>query len=322
MRTLILAWILAAWMALGATVSAATPLGPAGRWALHASGRTLVVLELKRGSAPGSWAGWLERPTRLQVTNFGFTEIAGPIVRRRIRRGAETAGGIELLIEGQTGSEDDLYVFKPMEDGIVELGFKGAPIPPLILVRAPPDEIVARHWDPERLYSADWEYPSNPRMKAIFDADQADRKDGVGIDWNKVTPRDEARRAETKALLDSGKLRSGDDYYWAAFVFQHGNSSNDYLLAHVLASVAIARGHGAATWISAATLDRYLQNIGQKQVMGTQFMTRDGGTTQDPYDRALISDTLRAALGVPGQADQEKKRAEIEAATRAARPGS
>ena len=40
-------------------------------------------------------------------------------------------------------------------------------------------------------------------------------------------------------------------------------------------------------------------------------------TTQDPYDRALISDALRQALGVPPQAELERRRAEIEAGFRA-----
>ena len=41
-------------------------------------------------------------------------------------------------------------------------------------------------------------------------------------------------------------------------------------------------------------------------------------TTQDPYDRTLVSDALRAALGVPDQAAQERRRAEFEARARAA----
>lgn len=321
MRMFFFACMLAVWLTFGAAASIATPLGPAGRWALHASGRTLLVLDLKRGAQPGTWTGRLERPTSLQLIGFGFSDISGPVVSRRVKSGTERPDGLELLVEGQSGGEDDLYVLRLIEGGVAELGFKGVPIPPLVLVRALPGEKVAESWDKERLYSADWDYPSNPRMKAIFEADQADRTAGAAIDWTAVGPRDEARQVETKALLDGGKLRSGDDYYWAAFVFQHGDSSDDYLLAHVLASVAIARGRGEATWISAATLDRYLQNIGQKQIMGTQFMTRNGVTTQEPYDRALVSDALRAALGVPAQADQEKRRAQIEAANKAARPG-
>lgn len=166
-------------------------------------------------------------------------------------------------------------------------------------------------------------YPSNAEMKAIFDADQADRAPGgAGIDWTVVTPRDEARRARTLALVAAGTLASGDDYWHAAFVLQHGSEPNDFLLAHSFAIIAAARGRADATWIAAATLDRYLQKTGRPQIYGTQFNTSTGtrATTQDPYDRALISDALRQALGVPPQAQLERRRAEIEASHRARVP--
>lgn len=160
---------------------------------------------------------------------------------------------------------------------------------------------------------------TNAEMTAIFDADQADREAGAKIDWSAVRPRDLARRARTKALLDAGALQSGDDYYHAAFVFQHGDDANDYLLAHTLAVVAIARGRQDATWIATATLDRYLQRIGQKQVFGTQYTRlQDQPWTQEPYDRTLISDRLRAALGVPDQAAQDRRRQEMDAQYKAA----
>lgn len=160
--------------------------------------------------------------------------------------------------------------------------------------------------------------PSNAEMKAIFDADQADRQGGgTAIDWSAVTPRDEARQARTRALLDAGALRSGDDFWHAAYVFQHGAEPNDYLLAHTLAMIANARGRSDAIWIAAATLDRYLQKSGRPQIYGTQFNTREMATTQEPYDRTLVSDALRQALDVPPQAEQERRRAEIEGQYRA-----
>src|SRR4051794_3125076 len=76
-------------------------------------------------------------------------------------------------------------------------------------------------------------------MAAIFAADQADRRAGpadvaekANIDWKAIGPRDTARRAQTKALLDRGGLHTATDYREAAFVYQHGSASDDYLLAH------------------------------------------------------------------------------------------
>jgi hypothetical protein len=66
-------------------------------------------------------------------------------------------------------------------------------------------------------------------------------------------------------------------------------------------------------WIATATLDRYLQSRGQPQIYGTQFRTNDRQpTTQDPYNRTLISDALRRELGVPVQSAQDKQRHEYD----------
>jgi len=134
------------------------------------------------------------------------------------------------------------------------------------------------------------------------------------IDWEVVRPADEKRRARTEQLLDNGQLKSGDDFYDAAFVFQHGDTANDYMKAHLLAMVAIARGQPNAPWIAAATLDRYLQEIGKPQALGTQFTSsEDGKFTQEPYDRTLASDAMRKALQVPSLAEQEARRRKYEA---------
>jgi hypothetical protein len=44
----------------------------------------------------------------------------------------------------------------------------------------------------------------------------------------------------------------------ASFIFQHGNTVEDCLFAHVLAMEALVKGDESAKWIAAATLDRYL----------------------------------------------------------------
>ena len=118
------------------------------------------------------------------------------------------------------------------------------------------------------VFAADAPAASNSEMAAIFKADQADRSTHP-IDWKVVKPADEKRRARTEQLLDTGMLRSGDDLYDAAFIFQHGDAPNDFLKAHLLATMAIAKGQPDAPWIAAATLDRYLQEIGKPQVLGT-----------------------------------------------------
>lgn len=147
---------------------------------------------------------------------------------------------------------------------------------------------------------------SNVEMTRIYDEDQADRSGNLtAVDWSKVGPRDAQRREETRKLLAAGALHTGADFNHAAFVFQHGDEPNDYLLAHTLAMVAVSKGDKSALWIASATLDRYLTNTGKLQIYGTQFMAKTGEEMdQAPYDRQLISDALRVELGVPTQAQQ------------------
>lgn len=84
----------------------------------------------------------------------------------------------------------------------------------------------------------------NIEMQTIVDADQADREPDLDdLDWTALAERDAARRELVRALLDAGALRTGKDFSNAALVFQHGSTSNDILLAHILAMTAMAEGH-------------------------------------------------------------------------------
>jgi hypothetical protein len=149
----------------------------------------------------------------------------------------------------------------------------------------------------------------------LYVEDQKDR--GVGgesLSWDKLKPRDRARRARVHELIASDNLRSAEDFHDAAFVYQHGQTSSDYLLAHVLATVAVQKGDAKSLWISAASLDRYLNAAGQPQVFGTQYQSRgDSPVTQEPYSRDLIPDQLRAVFCVPSLEQQQKNLEEFRA---------
>jgi len=147
--------------------------------------------------------------------------------------------------------------------------------------------------------------PTSAEMTELFSADQRARQVG-NIDWVKVEAEDAARRKRTRELLDAGELKSGDDYFHAAFIFQHGPTASDHLLAHVLAMAAIKLGRADASWIATATLDRYLQRIGQSQVLGTQYQCENDRASMDPYEKTLVPDSVRVILGVPvGKAQEE-----------------
>jgi hypothetical protein len=158
-------------------------------------------------------------------------------------------------------------------------------------------------------------------IKSLYDADQGDRtmmeSSGSGSwlpqDMMKIAERDVERRKRTRQLLDDGSLKSADDYYHAAMVMQHGDKPDDFLLANILANASVKLGREKSAWLAAASLDRYLMKIGQPQIFGTQFNSAkpsDPSTwTNEPYNKTLVSDTLRKIYLQP-TLDETQKRLE------------
>ena len=117
----------------------------------------------------------------------------------------------------------------------------------------------------------------------LFIQDQRDRGEELGdekpgakrvpVTGEQMQANDVARRKRVHEMMAQKLLTTGADFHDAAFIFQHGSEPEDYLLAHVLAMVAVSKGDANARWIAAATLDRYLQSMGEAQVFGTQFLT-------------------------------------------------
>ena len=174
----------------------------------------------------------------------------------------------------------------------------------------------------------------NAEMAAIFVADQAVRQnidparfrdrafvEQMNADVARLRLDDGQRRERTRALLDAGALQTGEDFRAAAFVFQHGSTPEDYLLAHSLAVTGVAKGSKQAAWIAAASLDRFLQSVDRKQIYGTQTrMMNVGEPTLEPYDRNLLPAAVRAAAGVPNLAEQDARLEQFRIARQAAAP--
>lgn len=282
-----------------------------GRWDFEAGGVTIFRMEIIQ--TPGGTSATWERPRHLETDGESFSRISGPVVRRQARSVVPVEGGVQLLFDDPApGATPDRFRLRRVDADHIEVTYEGASFEPFNFTRATTHASKLGGWDVGRSYVRTISRPTNAEMTAIYDADQADRR-VTTIDWSVAGPADEKRRARTEELLGSGALQSGDDFYHAAFILQHGAAADDYLKAHLLAMVAIARGKPGATWIASATLDRYLQTIGKPQVLGTQFtLSPKTAASQEPYNRALISDAMRKALRVPSIAEQEKRRLEME----------
>jgi photosystem II stability/assembly factor-like uncharacterized protein len=163
---------------------------------------------------------------------------------------------------------------------------------------------------------------SNAELKRIVDEDQADRegfeKHAGDQKWFAELPgRDAKRLSRVREMVSQGVLQTAEDFSAAALVLQHGDKPDDFLLAHVLASAAVIAGNLDARWLSAATLDRYLQKIGQAQVFGTQFQFEgDHPWTMEPYNEKLLPDPFRAIFGVPPIIEQRRQLQEIQRESR------
>jgi hypothetical protein len=194
---------------------------------------------------------------------------------------------------------------------------------PAILVLSTTLQTVAQTVPPPNSAKSQSVSESSAEMKQIFLQDQYDRgnnpysKPGEpepkALPGTEMRRNDDARGTRVKELLQQGLLHTGTDYYRAAMVFQHSGNPEGTLRAHVLAEVALSKGEAPALWLAAATLDRYLAQIKQKQIFGTQFhsLPRTDETKpilflQDDLDPAIVSDPLRGEFCVKPFVKQEQ----------------
>jgi hypothetical protein len=278
-----------------------------GNWILKAGDQTIFRLAI-RTTATGTTAVW-ERPEHLDLGADSFSRVIGPVIHRSAGRTMIINGDIELSFDDPApGATPDEFHLHCVNSDRLDVTYRDTGLEPFTFARERGKALPLGPWDRQLIYQRAALRSTNLEMTAIFAADQAQRQT-EHIDLSIAGAADDKRRARTAELLESGVLESGDDFYHAAFIYQHGRTSEDYLKAHLLATIAVARGRAGAVWIASATLDRYLQAIGKPQVLGTQYMRSDSApATQEPYDRSLLPDAMRKALHVPPLAQQEEQR--------------
>lgn len=148
------------------------------------------------------------------------------------------------------------------------------------------------------------------KLLEIFQADQTDRDPLEGRSpikgdpqdtLNKVAQNDLQRRKRVGEIFGEGCIKTADDYYHAAMVFQHGMIPDHFFQAYIWASRAAELGNKEAKWLSGASLDRYLMNLGYKQIYATQAKTLNNDSATCwclwPVDDNATED-LRKAFGM------------------------
>ena len=284
----------------------------------------VLVIEEKAGTYSGSWTlpehfgmGMGKRPTFDHVTNQNKRTTFGTM--------AVQGDHLHFVVpDPKAPAEPDEFDMSLVNSNEATVQYAGVPIEPWPFARVLDGTVptVATDWDPQRSYPVKEEtFASNTEMRAIFEEDQKVRQAGMsgGISdaqWAVISKEDAVRRERTRSLLARNQLHTGEDFRSAAFVFQHGDKPDDYLLAHTLAMVAVGKGDNGSLWIASATLDRYLQSIHRPQIYGTQYVGEQGKMTQGAFSSDFISDALRAELGVPTLADQQEQLKSMNATSR------
>ncbi|WP_394846159.1 hypothetical protein LZC95_01690 [Pendulispora brunnea] len=136
----------------------------------------------------------------------------------------------------------------------------------------------------------------NGELRDIYHADQDDRRAAPEkIDWKVVNPRDAARRERVRQLEAAKQLRTADDYYHAAMVFQHGIDESSHATAFHFArhAVELDSNFVKARWLVAASRDRYHMSRLEPQLYGTQYKIINGIWIVWPADHH-ITDRDRA----------------------------
>lgn len=284
-----------------------SPQGYQGTWVMKLGERVFMVLKLEEKR--GVFTGTISMPAKFDLGSgkVVFSRIGTEVTQRPVAKAFVQETRLHFAVDDpKAPKEPDEFDMTITSPDHASIQWVGVPVGawPFVRIQGATVPAVATDWDPQRTYAARNENAeSNPFMRAIFDEDQRARKDQLTMSsgqWEALAKEDAARQQRTRALLASEQLHSGEDFREAAVIFQHGSTPEDFLLAHTLAMVAVSRGDDTAVWIGAATLDRYLQSIDRPQVYGTQFRNEANETkTQEPYNRTLISDSLRLELGVP-----------------------
>ncbi|HWV29071.1 MAG TPA: tetratricopeptide repeat protein [Dyadobacter sp.] len=145
----------------------------------------------------------------------------------------------------------------------------------------------------------------NAEIQRMYDEDQSARK-VASINWTELNKADALRRRRVDELLDSSKVRTGQDFYRSAMIFQHGTDTLASAKAIKLMKQALDLDSSVNKWLLAAAIDRHLMRKGMPQIYGTQYimMGQNGKWQRYQIDTTKITDQERRDYHVETLAEQ------------------
>ena len=150
-------------------------------------------------------------------------------------------------------------------------------------------------------------FPDNPRLAVLFQEDQDDRHGfpNTKRTYEEINERDEARRQEILALLARGKIRTAQDFFYSAVIFNHGQTNDHYRTATSLAWIAATLDPKPKyLYETASTWDRVMLKHGKPQWYGAQEKRDDKGKQIDffPIDDTAVTDEERVRFQIKPRA--------------------
>lgn len=168
----------------------------------------------------------------------------------------------------------------------------GLPITYSVILSAKCIRDVLLHPDSTRSQTKD-----NPEIAQMFKEDQEVRQGEFTQEKINQMVRDDAKRMKRiMVLLKENRLQTAQDFYYAAFLYQHGSSFGEYQTAHELSLCAMVLGHKGGKWIGAASYDRMLRSCGHRQRWATQYGMAAGKPVLQAYDSTGICDFQRKSV--------------------------
>jgi len=141
------------------------------------------------------------------------------------------------------------------------------------------------------------------KIEVLLSADQNDRANRKWQRlpeekrWEIINGRDKKRKLTLLKILKSHPKLTGDDYFRAGMIFQHGDSIEDIQKAKRLALKGHHLGSKDAGWLYAAATDRERIMCDKKQKFGTQFGLKNGKWVLFPVLRST-TDAMRAKFNL------------------------
>jgi len=139
-------------------------------------------------------------------------------------------------------------------------------------------------------------------LKELYKADQQDRQGAFeDTDWESLRKEDKKRLTRVNEFYKKSLIKTAEDMFYAAMIFQHGRIPKYFKQAMELSKKSWELGSKDGKWLYPRAEDRYLLSLGKAQIWGTQFIKEkinEPWKLQEPFDKSAKTDKERKSMGI------------------------